>query len=55
MRVGCIGAGASGIYMAYMLDTQFSDFTLDIWEKNPEISGTVRTPPSSSNHVKDKD
>ncbi|AEO67780.1 uncharacterized protein THITE_2050573 [Thermothielavioides terrestris NRRL 8126] len=40
MRVVCIGAGASGLYMAYKLKHYFTDFTLNIYEKNPQISGT---------------
>lgn len=40
MRVVVVGAGASGIYMAYRLKHYFTDFTLHVYEKNPEISGT---------------
>ncbi|KAL3474465.1 hypothetical protein BJX99DRAFT_248248 [Aspergillus californicus] len=40
LRVICAGAGASGIYLAYRLKHYFTDFTLDIYEKNPEIGGT---------------
>ncbi|OAL38853.1 hypothetical protein AYO20_02059 [Fonsecaea nubica] len=40
MRVVCIGAGASGIYMAYKLNHSFTDFSLDVYEKNSDISGT---------------
>lgn len=40
LRVICIGAGASGIYMAYKLKHYFTDFTLDVYEKNPDIGGT---------------
>ncbi|RDL40439.1 Monooxygenase [Venustampulla echinocandica] len=40
MRVICIGAGASGLLLAYKLQSQFSNFSLTIYEKNPEISGT---------------
>ncbi|PKY00472.1 FAD/NAD(P)-binding domain-containing protein [Aspergillus campestris IBT 28561] len=40
MRVIVIGAGASGIYMAYKLKYNFTDFVLDIYEKNADIGGT---------------
>lgn len=40
MRVVCIGAGASGLYLAYKLKHYFTDFTLSVYEKNTEISGT---------------
>lgn len=40
MRVVIIGAGASGIYMAYKLKYNFTDFVLDIYEKNADIGGT---------------
>lgn len=40
MRVITIGAGASGIYMAYKLKYYFTDFTLNVYEKNPDIGGT---------------
>lgn len=40
MRVVCIGAGASGIYLAYKLAHYFTDFTLDVYEKNVDVGGT---------------
>jgi ribulose 1,5-bisphosphate synthetase/thiazole synthase len=40
MRVITVGAGASGIYMAWKLKHSFTDFTLNVYEKNPEVSGT---------------
>jgi putative NAD(P)-binding protein len=40
MRVVCIGAGASGIYLAYKLKHYFTDFTLDVYEKNLGVGGT---------------
>lgn len=40
MRVIVIGAGASGIYMAYRLKYYFTDVVLDVYEKNPDIGGT---------------
>ncbi|GFN17165.1 hypothetical protein AtubIFM54640_005686 [Aspergillus tubingensis] len=40
LRVVCIGAGPSGIYLAYKLKTCLVDFTLDVYEKNPEVGGT---------------
>ncbi|TQB73919.1 hypothetical protein MPDQ_005398 [Monascus purpureus] len=40
LRVITIGAGASGIYMAYKLKYYFTDFVLDVYEKNPDLGGT---------------
>ncbi|KAI7082988.1 flavin-binding monooxygenase [Hortaea werneckii] len=40
MRVICVGAGASGLYLAYKLKHRFTDFTLNVYEKNQDISGT---------------
>ncbi|EAT77846.1 hypothetical protein SNOG_14654 [Parastagonospora nodorum SN15] len=40
MRVICAGAGASGIYLAYKLKHYFTDFSLNIYEKNEDIGGT---------------
>ncbi|KAK8109514.1 hypothetical protein PG999_007651 [Apiospora kogelbergensis] len=40
LRVICIGAGASGLYLGYKLRKDFTDFTLDIFEKNADIGGT---------------
>ncbi|KAF7588054.1 hypothetical protein BBP40_006223 [Aspergillus hancockii] len=40
MRVICVGAGVSGLYLAYKLRKQFTDYILDIYEKNPDIGGT---------------
>ena len=40
IRIICIGAGASGLCLAYKLERSFRNFELIIYEKNPEISGT---------------
>lgn len=40
LRVICVGAGASGIYLAYKLKHYFTDFSLHIYEKNPDLGGT---------------
>ncbi|KAF3401649.1 putative sterigmatocystin biosynthesis monooxygenase stcW [Penicillium rolfsii] len=40
LRVVCIGAGASGIYLAYRLKKLFTDYTLNVYEKNSGIGGT---------------
>ncbi|KAE8379686.1 hypothetical protein BDV26DRAFT_159450 [Aspergillus bertholletiae] len=40
MRVICIGAGPSGLYLAYKLKTSFTDYTLEVYEKNEDIGGT---------------
>lgn len=40
LRVICVGAGASGLVLAYKLQRSFENFTLTVYEKNKEISGT---------------
>jgi cation diffusion facilitator CzcD-associated flavoprotein CzcO len=40
LKVICVGAGASGLLIAYKLQRHFDDFELEIFEKNPEVSGT---------------
>jgi cation diffusion facilitator CzcD-associated flavoprotein CzcO len=40
MDIIVIGAGASGLCIAYKLQRSFSNFSLTMYEKNPEISGT---------------
>ncbi|USP76269.1 hypothetical protein yc1106_03543 [Curvularia clavata] len=40
VRIICVGAGASGLLMAYKLQRHFSNYTLQIYEKNAEVSGT---------------
>ncbi|RDW65645.1 flavin-containing monooxygenase [Aspergillus mulundensis] len=40
IRIICIGAGVSGLLFAYKLQRSFSNFSLVIYEKNPEIAGT---------------
>jgi cation diffusion facilitator CzcD-associated flavoprotein CzcO len=40
IRIICIGAGASGLLFAYKLQRSFKNFSLVIYEKNPEIAGT---------------
>lgn len=40
VKVICIGAGASGLQLAYKLQKHISDFNLTVYEKNPEVSGT---------------
>lgn len=40
MKVICIGAGASGLLLAYKLQRSFSNFELILYEKNEDISGT---------------
>jgi cation diffusion facilitator CzcD-associated flavoprotein CzcO len=40
MRIICIGAGASGLVFAYKLQRSFGNFSLTVYEKNKEISGT---------------
>lgn len=40
MRIIVIGAGASGLCFSYKLQRSFENFSLRLYEKNPEISGT---------------
>lgn len=40
LSVICVGAGASGLLLAYKLQRHFADLELDIYEKNPDVSGT---------------
>lgn len=40
VRIICVGAGASGLCFAYKLQRSFQNFTLTIFEKNKDISGT---------------
>ncbi|ORY06899.1 hypothetical protein BCR34DRAFT_489804 [Clohesyomyces aquaticus] len=40
VRVVCVGAGASGLLMAYKLQRHFTNFSLTVYEKNREVSGT---------------
>ena len=39
-RIIAVGAGASGLLLAYKLQRSFRNFSLTIFEKNPEVSGT---------------
>ncbi|KAK0385087.1 hypothetical protein NLU13_7565 [Sarocladium strictum] len=40
LRIVVIGAGASGLLMAYKLQKHFQNFSLQIYEKNAEVAGT---------------
>jgi cyclohexanone monooxygenase len=40
VSVICIGAGASGLLLAYKLDRHFGNFDLRIYEKNIDTGGT---------------
>lgn len=40
MKIICIGAGASGLLLAYKLQRSFQNFELILYEKNDEIAGT---------------
>lgn len=40
MRIACVGAGASGLLLAYKLQRSFDNFELVLYEKNDDISGT---------------
>lgn len=40
MKIIGIGAGASGLYLAYALERQMQDYELVIYEKNRDVGGT---------------
>ena len=40
LKVICIGAGASGLLLAYKLQRSFERFELVLYEKNDGVSGT---------------
>lgn len=40
VRIICAGAGASGLLMAYKIQKHFKNFSLNVYEKNPEVAGT---------------
>lgn len=40
VRVICVGAGASGLLMAYKLQKHFHNYSLVCYEKNQAVSGT---------------
>lgn len=40
LKVICIGAGASGLLLAYKLQRSFENFELVVYEKNDAVSGT---------------
>lgn len=40
MKIICVGAGASGLCLAYKLQRSFENFELVVYEKNKEVSGT---------------
>jgi hypothetical protein len=40
VRIICVGAGASGLLLAYKLQRHFRNYSLTIYEKNAQVSGT---------------
>ncbi|KAI0161724.1 monooxygenase [Hypoxylon sp. FL1284] len=40
VKVICVGAGASGIILAYKLKRSFTNYSLTVYDKNSEVSGT---------------
>jgi cation diffusion facilitator CzcD-associated flavoprotein CzcO len=40
VRVISVGAGASGLMLAYKLQKHFQNYSLQVYEKNPEVAGT---------------
>ncbi|KAL5337680.1 monooxygenase [Aspergillus crustosus] len=40
VKVICVGAGASGLCLAYKLQRSFTNFDLTVYEKNPDVAGT---------------
>ncbi|RKL50882.1 hypothetical protein BFJ72_g335 [Fusarium proliferatum] len=40
VKIICVGAGVSGLCLAYKLRRSFENYSLTIYEKNPEVGGT---------------
>ena len=40
MKIICIGAGPSGLCFAYKLQRSFRNYSLTIYEKNEDVTGT---------------
>ncbi|KAI1342701.1 FAD/NAD(P)-binding domain-containing protein [Xylariaceae sp. FL0016] len=40
VKIICVGAGASGLCLAYKLQRSFRSYSLKIYEKNPSVGGT---------------
>ena len=40
LRLACIGAGVSGIMMAYQIQKNLENYELNIYEREEEIGGT---------------
>jgi hypothetical protein len=40
LKIICIGAGASGLLLAYKLQRSFEKFELVVYDKNPDVAGT---------------
>ncbi|KAI1653962.1 FAD/NAD(P)-binding domain-containing protein [Daldinia decipiens] len=40
VKIICVGAGASGLCLAYKLQRSFRSYSLTIYEKNPSVGGT---------------
>jgi cation diffusion facilitator CzcD-associated flavoprotein CzcO len=40
VKIICIGAGASGLLFAYKMQKHFQNYSLTVYEKNIEVSGT---------------
>ncbi|KAL1877948.1 hypothetical protein Daus18300_002302 [Diaporthe australafricana] len=40
VKIICVGAGASGLCLAYKLQRSFRKFSLTIYDKNPSVGGT---------------
>lgn len=40
VNVICVGAGASGLLMAYKIQKNFQNMSITVFEKNVEVSGT---------------
>ena len=40
LRVACMGAGFSGVYMTILAEKVFQNIDLVVYEKNPDLGGT---------------
>ena len=40
LKVVCVGAGATGLYLAYQMERRMKNYQLTVYEKNKDIGGT---------------
>lgn len=50
-KIICVGAGASGLYLAYSCERKMQNYKLTIYEKNHDVGGTWLESMSPSMHL----